>query len=160
MPQRCMCPNFNWEYLMIAELQRRKLNMFKWREGMLSPRALFRGNPARVKFAAENSYYSKVYIVTYITSPGWPSIRLCLYLSISIIFIMGIPIPYWNGVQTTHIFSLESLPPFWGLVSVGLLWTAVVFSEKKTEHHVTVTPHHHQHFEADMDGLVQERCNW
>ena len=62
MPQRCMCPNFNWEYLMIAELQRRKLNMFKWREGMLSPRALFRGNPARVKFAAENSYYSKVYI--------------------------------------------------------------------------------------------------
>ena len=42
MPQRCMCPNFNWEYRMIAELQRRKLNMFKWREGMLSPRALFK----------------------------------------------------------------------------------------------------------------------
>ena len=39
---------------MIAALQRRKLNMFKWREGMLSPRALVRGNPARVKFAAEN----------------------------------------------------------------------------------------------------------
>ena len=56
MPQRCMCPNFNWEYRMIAALQRRKLNMFKWREGMLSPRALARGNPARVKFAAENTY--------------------------------------------------------------------------------------------------------
>ena len=28
--------------------------MFKWREGMLSPRALVRGNPARVKFTAEN----------------------------------------------------------------------------------------------------------
>ena len=40
---------------MIAALQRRKLNMFKWREGMLSPRALVKGNPARVKFAAENS---------------------------------------------------------------------------------------------------------
>ena len=39
---------------MIAALQRRKLNMFKWREGMLSPRAFVRGNPARVKFAAEN----------------------------------------------------------------------------------------------------------
>ena len=54
MPQRCMCPNFNWEYRMIAALQRRKLNMFKWREGMLSPRVLVWGNPARVKFAAEN----------------------------------------------------------------------------------------------------------
>ena len=54
MPQRCMCPNFNWEYRMIAALQRRKLNMFKWREGMLSPRALVRRIPARVKFAAEN----------------------------------------------------------------------------------------------------------
>ena len=39
---------------MIAALQRRKSNMFKWREGMLSPRVLVRGNPARVKFAAEN----------------------------------------------------------------------------------------------------------
>ena len=39
---------------MIAALQRRKLNMYKWREGMLSPRALVRGIPARVKFAAEN----------------------------------------------------------------------------------------------------------
>ena len=45
---------------MIAELQRRKLNMFKWREGMLSPRALFRGNPARVKFAAENSWLAAI----------------------------------------------------------------------------------------------------
>ena len=42
---------------MIAALQRRKLNMFKWREGMLSPRALVRGNPARVKFAAENGQH-------------------------------------------------------------------------------------------------------
>ena len=43
------------EYRMIAALQWRKLNMFKWREGMLSPRAFVRGNPARVKFAAENN---------------------------------------------------------------------------------------------------------
>ena len=42
---------------MIAALQRRKLNMFKWLEGMLSPKALVRGNPARVKFAAENWKY-------------------------------------------------------------------------------------------------------
>ena len=54
MPQRYMCPNFNWECWMIATLQRRKLNMFKWREGILSPRALVRGNPVWVKFAAEN----------------------------------------------------------------------------------------------------------
>ena len=54
MPQRCMCPNFNWEYRMVAALQRRKLNLFQWREGMLSPRALVRGNPAMTKFAAEN----------------------------------------------------------------------------------------------------------
>ena len=40
---------------MVSALQRRKLNMFQWREGMLSPRALVRGNPARAKFAAENS---------------------------------------------------------------------------------------------------------
>ena len=31
MPQRYMCPNFNWEYRMVAALQRRKLNMFQWR---------------------------------------------------------------------------------------------------------------------------------
>ena len=55
MPQRCMCPNFNWEYRMIAALQRRKLHMFKWREGMLAPRAFVRGNPTRVTFAAENT---------------------------------------------------------------------------------------------------------
>ena len=45
---------------MIAALQRRKLNMFKWREGMLSPRAFVRGNPARVKFAAENTRVTRV----------------------------------------------------------------------------------------------------
>ena len=39
---------------MVAALQRRKLNIFQWREGMLSPRTLVRGNPARAKFAAEN----------------------------------------------------------------------------------------------------------
>ena len=27
-PQRCTCPNFNWEYRMVTALQRRKLNMF------------------------------------------------------------------------------------------------------------------------------------
>ena len=47
MPQRCMCPNFNWEYPMVAALQRRKLNISYWREGILSPRTLVRGNPAR-----------------------------------------------------------------------------------------------------------------
>ena len=28
LPQRCMCPNFNREYRMVAALQRRKLNIF------------------------------------------------------------------------------------------------------------------------------------
>ena len=31
-----------------------KLNMFSWREGKFSPRALVRENPAGTKFAAEN----------------------------------------------------------------------------------------------------------
>ena len=39
---------------MVAALQRCKFNMFKWREGKFSPRALVWGNPARAKFAAEN----------------------------------------------------------------------------------------------------------
>ena len=38
-----------------------KLNMFKWREGMFSPRALVSGNPARAKFAAENSLFFATY---------------------------------------------------------------------------------------------------
>ena len=42
------------EYRMVAALQRRKLNMFKLREGKFSPRALVWGNPSRAKFAAEN----------------------------------------------------------------------------------------------------------
>ena len=42
---------------MVAALQRRKLNMFQWREGMLSPRALVTVNSARVKFAADNTLY-------------------------------------------------------------------------------------------------------
>ena len=29
--------------------------MFYWQEGMLSPRVLVMGNPARAKFAAENT---------------------------------------------------------------------------------------------------------
>ena len=41
---------------MVAALHRHKLNMFKRREGMFSPRALVRGNPARAKFAAENMH--------------------------------------------------------------------------------------------------------
>ena len=41
---------------MVAALQRRKLNMFELREGMFSPRALNKGNPARAKFTDENSW--------------------------------------------------------------------------------------------------------
>ena len=47
---------------MVAALQRRKLNMFWKREGMLSPRALVKGNPARAKFAAENNGNKVFYI--------------------------------------------------------------------------------------------------
>ena len=77
LPQRCMCPNFNREYRMVAALQRRKLNMFQGREGKFSPRVLVRGNPARAKFAAENSDWlrEKPVGVCYSTEMRRPAIR-------------------------------------------------------------------------------------
>ena len=49
MPQRCMCPNFNRDYRMVAALQRRELNMF-------SLGALVRINHSRANFTAESTH--------------------------------------------------------------------------------------------------------
>ena len=51
MPQRCKCPNLNGEYFSCKKASFSSENF----EGMLSPRALVRGNPTQASFTAENT---------------------------------------------------------------------------------------------------------
>ena len=51
MPQRCKCPNLNGEYFSCKKASFSSEHF----EGMVSPRALVRGNPTQASFTAENT---------------------------------------------------------------------------------------------------------
>ena len=54
MQQRYKCPNCDGKYTTIAELKGHKVNMICKENCLFSPRALFRGIPARVNFVSKN----------------------------------------------------------------------------------------------------------